>query len=434
MAGSLRVEVRPGQYRDSIVLMVASARMSAAPGVEAAMAAMATPLNLDLLRESGLWSAALERAGPGDLVLAARGADPESGLRVAEAVLSERAATPPAGDVPAPRTVRTASRLLDGANIAVVSVPGEHAAWACWDALAQGLNVFCFSDHVSVADEVRLKDEALRRGLLMLGPDCGTAILDGVGLGFSNLVPRGRIGVVGASGTGIQQLTCLLAQQGVGISQAIGVGGRDLTPEVGGRMTREAVHRLDEDPDTDLIIVIAKGGAGAAGLNARKPLRQGPDLTALAVEVGGGSLPPDPALPAWAGQVDGIFSGGTLRDEATLIWAGDRRFSAVDYGDERFTRGRPHPMIDHKLRLDAIRRAEGLIYLDVVLGRAAHPDPAAELAPALASRPAVVVLVGTEQDPQGLSRQREAFEAAGAAVFTSNSRAARAVLHADSGS
>ena len=234
MAGSLRVEVRPGQYRDSIVLMVASARMSAAPGVEAAMAAMATPLNLDLLRESGLWSAALERAGPGDLVLAARGADPESGLRVAEAVLSERAATPPAGDVPAPRTVRTASRLLDGANIAVVSVPGEHAAWACWDALAQGLNVFCFSDHVSVADEVRLKDEALRRGLLMLGPDCGTAILDGVGLGFSNLVPRGRIGVVGASGTGIQQLTCLLAQQGVGISQAIGVGGRDLTPEVGG--------------------------------------------------------------------------------------------------------------------------------------------------------------------------------------------------------
>jgi len=194
MAGSLRVEVRPGQYRDSIVLMVASARMSAAPGVEAAMAAMATPLNLDLLRESGLWSAALERAGPGDLVLAARGADPESGLRVAEAVLSERAATPPAGDVPAPRTVRTASRLLDGANIAVVSVPGEHAAWACWDALAQGLNVFCFSDHVSLADEVRLKDEALRRGLLMMGPDCGTAIINGVPLAFANVVARGTIG------------------------------------------------------------------------------------------------------------------------------------------------------------------------------------------------------------------------------------------------
>src|SRR5207302_7581106 len=199
-------------------------------------------------------SAALERAGPGDLVLAARGADPESGLRVAEAVLSERAATPPAGDVPAPRTVRTASRLLDGANIAVVSVPGEHAAWACWDALAQGLNVFCFSDHVSVADEVRLKDEALRRGLLMLGPDCGTAILDGVGLGFWNEVPRGRVGIVGASGTGVQQLCCLLAHQGAGVSQAIGVGGRDLSAEVGGRLAREAIRRPDDHPHTGVVV------------------------------------------------------------------------------------------------------------------------------------------------------------------------------------
>jgi FdrA protein len=126
--------------------------------------------------------------------------------------------------------------------------------------------------------------------------------------------------------------------------------------------------------------------------------------------------------------VAGIFSGGTLRDEAALIWAGDPRFSAIDYGDDEFTRGRPHPMIDHSLRLEAIRKAEGLVYLDVVIGRGAHPDPAAELAPALAGRPAVVVLVGTEADPQGFSRQRAAFEAAGAVVYISNSRAARAVL------
>jgi FdrA protein len=426
----LLVEVRPSQYHDSIVLMVASARMSAVPGVEAAMAAMASPLNAELLRETGLWSDDLAGAGPNDLVLAARGADPAAALRAAEQALIERIPAVAGGEAAAPRTVRTAARVLPGANVAVVSVPGEHAAWACWDALAQDLNVFCFSDNVTVADEVRLKDEALRRGLLMMGPDCGTAILDGVGFGFSNAVPRGRVGIVGASGTGIQQFACLLAHQGVGISHAIGVGGRDLSTEVGGRMAREAVRRLDADPDTDLIVVISK--AAAADLSARKPLVKallgpGVDLTAIALEVGGGSLPADPPPAAWPGPVDGLFSGGTLRDEAALIWAGDPRFTAVDYGDDRFTRGRPHPMIDNTLRLEAIRRAQGLVYLDVVLGLGAQPDPAAELAPALAGRPAVVVLVGVEGDPQGLARQRAAFEAAGAAVFLSNARAARGV-------
>ncbi|HEX6350224.1 MAG TPA: FdrA family protein [Candidatus Dormibacteraeota bacterium] len=431
---SLLVEVRPRQYHDSIVLMVASARMSAVPGVEAAMAAMATPLNLVLFKEMGLWTEELAQAGDSDLVLAARGPEPEAAFLAAERALTERGTAAGPGPLAPPRTMRTAAGLLEGANLAVVSVPGEHAAWICWDALTQDLNVFCFSDHVTLADEIRLKDEALRRGLLMLGPDCGTAILDGVGLGFSNVVPRGRAGIVGASGTGIQQVSCLLAQQGVGISQAIGVGGRDLTPEVGGRMAREAVRRLDQDPETDVIVVVAKGGSDLAGLEARKPLLTGPDLTDLALEVGGGSLPADPPLPEWNGGVQGIFGGGTLRDEAAAIWGDRPGFNAVDYGDERFTRGRPHPMIDHTLRLDAIRRAEGLVYLDVVLGRGAHPDPAAELAPALAGRPAVVVLVGTDADPQGLSRQRTAFEAAGAAVFTSNSRAARAVLSAGPGS
>src|SRR5205814_10430351 len=136
------------------------------------------------------------------------------------AALSERRLAAAAEDVP-PRTVRSAARGLAGANIAVVSVPGEHAAWAAWDALASGLNVFCFSNNVEVEDEIGLKDEALRRGLLFMGPDCGTAILDGVGFGFSNAVPRGGVGIVGASGTGIQQISCLLAHQGVGVSQAI---------------------------------------------------------------------------------------------------------------------------------------------------------------------------------------------------------------------
>jgi FdrA protein len=196
-------------------------------------------------------------------------------------------------------------------------------------------------------------------------------------------------------------------------------------------MTREAIRRLDEDAETEVIVVVSK--PAQARLVARKPLVQailgpGVDLTETALQVGGGSLPPDPEPLAWEGPVHGIFSGGTLRDEAALVWGSDPRFSAVDYGADEFTRARPHPMIDNSLRLDAIRRAEGLVYLDVVLGRGAHPDPGAELAPALQGKPAVVVLVGVEADPQRLSRQRAAFEAAGACVYLSNSRAARSLL------
>jgi FdrA protein len=429
----LRIEVRRRTYHDSIVLMAASARMLAIDGTDAAMAAMATPLNVDLLREGGLWDETLA-AGPDDLVLAARGRDPDSTIRAGEAALAERTTAERVhGAGPVPRTVRTAASGLAGANLAVVSVPGEHAAWVCWDALRAGLHVFCFSDNVSVADEVRLKDEALRRGLLFMGPDCGTAILDGVGLGFWNEVPRGRVGIVGASGTGAQQLCCLLAHQGVGVSHVIGVGGRDLSPEVGGRMAREAIRRLDDDPETDAIVVVSK--PADAQLSARKPLLRavlgpGVDLTEVALRVGGGRLP-EPQPLAWDGPVDGVFSGGTLRDEAALIWGADarpERFRATDYGADEHTRGRPHPMIDHRLRLAAIGRAPGLVYLDVVLGHGAHPDPAAELAPALEGRPAVVALIGTGADPQGLSRQRAAFEAAGARVHLSNSRAARSLV------
>lgn len=406
--------------------------MLEAAGVDSAMAAMATPLNVSLLREAGLWDPSRDGPGPDDLVLAARGPGADAAVQAAREALAERGTPSTAAFLgPPPRTVRGAVRGLAGANLAVVSVPGEHAAWVCWDALKSGLNVFCFSDNVPIADEVSLKDQALRRGLLFMGPDCGTAIVDGIGLGFWNAVPRGPVGIVGASGTGIQQLACLLAHQGVGLSQAIGVGGRDLSPEVGGRMAREAVRRLDDDLETEVIVLVSK--PGSVELSSRKPLIKavlgpGVDLTEVALEVGGGSLPADPEPLPWDGPVAGIFSGGTLCDEARLIWGDDPRFVAVDYGDDRFTRGRPHPMIDNRLRLDAIARAPGLVYLDVVLGRGAHPDPAAELAPALEGRPAVVVLVGVEADPQRLSRQRAAFAAAGARVYLSNSRAARSLV------
>lgn len=425
----LIVERRPRTYYDSIVLMQASRHLAAQPGVEAAMVAMATPLNVEILQEAGLWSVELSTALPDDLVIAIRGSKAEEALHTVDALVSSRDSAVSAPERRA-RTLASAIRNAPAAKLAVVSVPGQHAAWVCWDAVQGGLNVFCFSSDVSLADEILLKDEALRRGLLFMGPDCGTALIDGIGLGFSNVVPRGRVGVVGASGTGIQQLTCLLAHQGVGISQAIGVGGRDLHPAVGGRMTQEAIRRLDDDADTDVIVVVSK--PATFELRARKPLvsallAPGVDLTDVALRIGGGELPPDPPPPAWDGPVIGIFSGGTLRDEAVIIWSDNPRFSAVDYGAEEFTRGRPHPMIDNTIRLEAIRRAGGLVYLDVVLGRGTHPDPASELAPALRG-PAVVVLIGTTSDPQGLEKQRKAFEDAGATVFFSNARAARSLL------
>ena len=427
----LKVEVRPRAYFDSVALMQISRLMAESPGVEAAMAAMATPLNIEMLRQGGLWGPSLEGLGADDLVLAALGDGADGALAAARAALDAKPAHAPVGGLPPPRTVRTAAAGLAGANLAVISVPGPHATWAAWDALESGLNVFCFSDNVPVEDELLLKRRALELGLLFMGPDCGTSIIDGVGLGFSNAVPRGRVGIVGASGTGIQELSCLLAHQGVGVSHAIGVGGRDLSPSVGGLMARAAIQRLDEDPETDLIVVVSK--PASAQLTARKPLvpallGPGVDLTEVALRVGGGNLPEDPPAPRWKGPVEGIFSGGTLRDEAALIWGSDPRFRAVDYGADEYTRGRPHPMIDNTIRLDAIRRADGLVYLDVVLGNGAHPDPAAELAPALEGRPAVVVLVGVEGDPQGLERQRRAFSEAGASVFLSNARAARGLL------
>jgi FdrA protein len=157
----------------------------------------------------------------------------------------------------------------------------------------------------------------------------------------------------------------------------------------------------------------------------------------------------------------GLYSGGTLADEAMLIAApvlGDIRSNTplrpeldlgtdlsasghvvIDFGDDALTVGRAHPMIDPTLRLEAIAALAAsdepaVLLLDVVLGYGADPDPAGALVPALTAArsqrqlPVVVALVGTEGDPQGWSRQADALAAAGAAVFASNSAATRYAL------
>jgi FdrA protein len=366
-----------------------------------------------------------------------------------------------------------------GPGLALISVPGRFALAEAMDALDAGCDVMIFSDNVPIDQEILLKDVAARRDLLVMGPDCGTAIIGGVGLGFANAVAAGPVGLVAASGTGAQQVLCLLDHAGVGISATLGVGGRDLSAAVGGRSARAALAALDADAGTELIVVVSKppDPGVAAGLRdfaaaLRTPVQfafVGPgaaDLTA-ATETALRALGlPVPEWPHWVGPPDrpgggvlrGLFAGGTLCDEAMVIatallgpirsniplepelmlapLAPAATHSMIDFGDDELTVGRAHPMIDQSLRLERLAAEAAdpgvtVLLLDVVLGHGAQADPAAELAPAIAAARerggavVVVSLLGTRADPQGLDRQAAALQAAGAHVFGSNAAAAR---------
>jgi FdrA protein len=479
------LEVRRGAYHDSVSLMQASRRVAAVPGVEHALVAMATPLNLDLLRGLGF---APPEAAAADLLVALRAAD-DGSLTAARQELAA-ALAPPApsgtGSGPAPVRPRTTGSAVRRAGapagtVALISVPGPAAFVEAMDALQAGAHVLVFSDNVPLAHELRLKDEAAARGRLLMGPDCGTAIVGGLGLGFANAVRSGPVGVVAASGTGAQQLTSLLDAAGVGISHCLGVGGRDLSEPVAGRSTLQALAMLDADPATELIVLVSKPPADAVAADVRRfaatlatPVQFAllgpgrPDLTAAAraATEAVGLTWADPQW--WPAPVErtgvyrrlrGGFCGGSLCDEAMAIVAaavgepvasnipfpgapaltadlrglaggGGLRHALVDFGDDALTQGRAHPMIDPSLRLDWVReQTAGVLLLDVVLGHGAHPDPAGQLAPVLAALPdsvaKVISLCGTDADPQGLQRQALALVGAGASVHRSNAHAAR---------
>jgi FdrA protein len=465
-----RVEIRRGEYHDSVRLMQASRALLDAPGIDEALVAMATDLNLGLLEDLGFMLDPAESVGPNDLLVAARARD-EAALGGALLVLDDRLApslaTGPGPMLPPPpRTIESAARTV-GANLALVSVPGPHAFVEAMAALRSGLHVMVFSDNVPVEQEVLLKQAAIERERLMMGPDCGTAIVGGVGLGFANAVRPGPVGIAGASGTGIQQLSCLLDDAGVGTRHALGTGSRDLSAEVGGASTLQALAALDADPAIEVIVVVSKPPAptvaarvGERAMGCETPVvltflgEEGVTLegAAKAVLTHLGRAMPSPlswpsptGIDPRPGSLRGLFSGGTLRDEARSIASArlgpvaiDARAEGhrlVDLGGDEFTRGRAHPMIDQRLLIDHFEEVigddtTGVVLLDVVLGYGAHPDPASDLVPAIERAVqrdigVVVSLCGCAGDPQDRGRQAQTLQGVGASVWSSNAAAVR---------
>jgi len=490
--------LRKGTYHDSAFLM-RLARDARAKGVSEAVVLMATPMNRRLLVDAGFAEAAVPDATPMDVVVALRG-ESDAALDAAEKLVwsgLEGGGTGETKGVGAAEehaaTFGEAFAAHPEVNLASVAVPGPYAAFVARRAIEAGRHVFLFSNNVPIEDEIELKKLAIERGLLVMGPDCGTAVVAGVGLGFANRVPRGRVGIVGASGTGIQEICCALARTGEGVSHAIGTGSRDLSREVGGATTALGLRLLADDEGTKAVVLVAKhphpevaarldeiamdlgkpvvvrylgedrrpeyrGATYALSLDEAAALAtaivRGDPLSHVAPMVGLADALRD-AEPV-EGRLVGLFGGGSLAAEARVVL---RRCGidaveperplvpgkpvvgtahlVVDTGDEVYTAGRPHPMIDQTVRCALIRAAGadasvGVLLLDLVLGDGSHPDPAPEIAAAIADaraarkRPLTVVcsVCGTDADPQNASRQAAILREAGVHVQQTAARAA----------
>jgi FdrA protein len=494
-----RVRLFRGTYVDSVVQLAGTRAMRAVDGVEWATAAMATPANQDTLTEQGFDPQDWSGGGANDLVMAVRASSDEVAEQAEQAGRAAIFDSRGAGDgsqaaQPEPRTLREAMDRAPGSNLAVISVPGDYAALEAHHALSAGLDVLLFSDNVSLAAEVELKQRAQRLGRLVMGPGAGTAMLGGTCLGFANVTAPGPVAVVAAAGTGAQEAMSLLDRWGVGVSHVIGLGGRDLSAKVGGTMARSALRTLADDERTEVVLLVSKPPSPEVAREVLPAAGDKPVIAALlglpdvldtpgnvtlattletgvvATLVALGVQAPDPAaglrkrvaeaiteLPAQRQLVRGLFSGGTLCYESLVILsehlgpvhsntpldpglglpAPAGAHTCLDLGEEEYTKGRPHPMIDPQARIELLR-AQGsdpdvaAIILDVVLGYGAHDDPAAELAPVCAEVTAdggpivVVYVLGTHGDPQGFDAQRQAFTTAGCVVTETAARASLA--------
>jgi succinyl-CoA synthetase alpha subunit len=505
--------IKHNLYFDSVSLMKISAKVSGLPGVKDVLVGMGTDLNKELLQNMGLLNTEIEKAAVNDVmigVLAETNEALETALAEIENSFNVKRKTSKSADVAKYQTIQQAVDSNEGFNLAVISTPGQYAVYECKIALRNNINVFLFSDNVSIEDEIQLKDLALEKGLLMMGPDCGTAIINGMPLGFANRIRRGNIGIAAASGTGLQHITTLIDHMGGGITQAIGTGGRDLSEKIGGRTMLAALDSLKDDPETKVVVILSKPPAfevakkvltkaenlckpvvlclfGQDKLEGLKNINQCFDIEETAAKAVSLSLEKEivfnneymktetadhflkTRLPEQK-YVRGIFGGGTLCDEARITFrrsgvpfysnipfSENERLADIhqsvgntfiDMGDDYFTTGKPHPMIDPSLRnkriiQDALEKDTAAILLDFVLGHGSHPDPAGvaleavtQAKTALKDREILWLasVVGAKDDPQNYHEQIRRLLSAGFIVSESNVRLARLAAFITGGS
>jgi succinyl-CoA synthetase alpha subunit len=493
--------IRKNTYFDSVSLMSLSTKANRVDGVEQAVVAMGTEMNKGVLRNVGLFTAEVDGAGNGDLLIVIKAATEQacsSALTAVETLLDQRDKPRSGGGEIRYATLDSAASQIAEANLAIISVPGEYAAREARKALENDLHVLLFSDNMSVEDEIALKQAAHAKGLLVMGPDCGTAILGNIGLCFANAVRRGNIGIVGASGTGSQEVSVRIHDFGGGITQLIGTGGRDLSERVGGIMMLDGLRALADDPATEVIVLVSKppaktveqkvlaeikgcgkpvvvcflGGSEASVLAAGGHFaRTTKEAAFKAVVLAGrneGDINPRalnlPLIEEVRAKlapdqqyIRALMCGGTLCDELMFIArerypnvysniAKDpahrltdvnesREHSFIDFGDDEFTRGKPHPMIDPSLRIERLLReardpSVGVIVMDFILGFGAHEDPVGVTLPAIqeskesaarAGRHLEILgyVLGTEDDTPSLSEQTRKLAAAGVTIASS---------------
>lgn len=485
---TLKTEVLASFYQDSVVLMRVSAQVRREPGVREMALFMGTPANQALLEQAGLATPEGRQAGPNDLILTVHAdGDTQAAHALAtarELLLANRKSREAASEY-RPRSLDSALRAMPDANLVAISVAGPYVRAEAMAALKRSVHVFIFSDNVALEDELALKREAVRRGLLCMGPDQGTAYLGGSGIGFANLVARGRVGCVSASGTGLQTVVARLDALGEGVSHGIGVGGRDLSQAVGGLMALHALDLLADDPATEAIVLVSKPPHTSvlprleAKLEAlRKPvvvccvgtaprasrrmawvetLDQAADAVVALLHGREWSAPPlsdagsvRSVLAGASGgaegqRIVGLYTGGTLAYEAKHLlqqaFGEHHGHEILDLGDDQYTVGRPHPMIDPAVRTVKIVEAGrdpavGVLLLDLVLGNGAHDDPAQPLVDAVrkarqgAGREGrtlsvVASVLGTARDRQGLPEQTAKLLEAGIGVLVTNADAVR---------
>ena len=506
--------IKKGEYYDSVTLMLVARDATKIEGVEDAAVVMGTEQNKSILETSNMLIDMFKDATDTDLLIAVKAEDErtaeEAFKKIDELLKEKREKTREAGEY-MPKSLEGALEFVPDANMVVISVAGKYAGDEAMKALQHGLHVMLFSDNVPLEKEIELKKYARDNGLLVMGPDCGTAIINGAPLCFANVVNRGKIGIVAASGTGLQEVSSVITNEGAGISQAIGTGGRDVKKDVGGIMFVEGMKALEEDPETDYIVLVSKPPhpevlekiAGLIKSEIKKPvvgifLGGNPEVVKNAGAIPATTLEEAGLIAASLAQgkslddfknllnkreeeivnlakresenkkesqkyVRGLYTGGTLCDEAMLLsrriigevygnaplnpefklkdsWISQEN-TFVDLGEDEFTVGRPHPMIDFTLRNKKIVEeakdpSVAVILLDVVLGYGSNMQPGDELAPAIKEAieiakkdgrniTFVCSITGTDKDPQNRKKVKEQLEEAGAIVMPSNAAAAK---------